>query len=134
VSVKNLRLEVLTPEGTVFDGEVDAVVVPLPDGWRGILPGHLSFHARLMRGEVLLRAGGKERMLATLGGTVTVQGGTVTILTGTAALDHNLEALEQAISGKAQRLAETEREAEKHFDRVYRQMARTFTPRRGHHA
>ena len=69
----------------------------------------------------------------TLGGTVTVQAETVTILTGTAGLDHNLEALEQAISGKAQRLAEMEREAEKHFDRVYRQMARTFTPRRGHH-
>jgi hypothetical protein len=57
----------------------------------------------------------------------------VTILTGTAALDHTLEDLEQAISGKAQRLAEMEREAENHFDRVYRQMARTFTPRRRHH-
>jgi F-type H+-transporting ATPase subunit epsilon len=133
VSVKNLRLEVLTPEGTIFDAEVDAVVVPLPDGWQGIHPGHLAFHARLMRGEVLFRAGGRERMLATLGGTVTVQGGTLTILSGTAALDHKLEDLEQAISGKAERLAEMEREAEKHFDRVYRQMARTFTPRRGHH-
>jgi F-type H+-transporting ATPase subunit epsilon len=133
VSVKHLRLEVLTPEGAVFDAEVDAVVVPLADGWQGILPGHLGFHARLMRGEVLLRAGGQERMLATLGGTIMVQGGTVTILTGTAALDRNLEALEHELSGEARRLADMEREAEKHFDRVYRQMARTFTPRRGRH-
>jgi F-type H+-transporting ATPase subunit epsilon len=133
VAVNNLRLEVLTPEGSIFDAEVDAVVVPLPDGWQGILPGHLAFQARLMRGEVLFRAGGNERTLATLGGTMMVQRGTVTILTGTAALDHTLEALEHEISGKAQRLAEMEREAEKHFDRVYRQMARTFTPRRGRH-
>jgi F-type H+-transporting ATPase subunit epsilon len=130
---KTLRLEVLTPGGTIFDAEVDAVVVPLADGWQGILPGHLAFHARLMRGEVLLRAGGQERMLATLGGTIMVQGGTVTILTGTAALDRNLEALEHELSGQAQRLAEMEGEAEKHFNRVYRQMARTFTPRRGRH-
>ena len=131
--MKHLRLEVLTPEEIIFDAEVDAVVVPLADGWQGILPGHLGFHARLMRGEVLLRAGGQERVLATLGGTIIVQGWTVTVLTGTAALDCTLETLEHEISGKAQRLAEIEREAEKHFDRVYRQMARTFTPRGGHH-
>jgi F-type H+-transporting ATPase subunit epsilon len=129
-----LRLEVLTPEATVFDAEVDAVVVPLADGWLGVLPRHASFQARLMRGEVVVRIGGETRLLATLGGTILVHEGTVTILTGSAALDRNVEALEQEISGQAQRLAAMEKEAEKHFDRVYRQMAHTFPHRGRRHA
>jgi F-type H+-transporting ATPase subunit epsilon len=125
-----LRLEVLTPGETVFDAEIDAVVVPLADGWLGVLPGHASFQARLMRGEVVVRMGGKTRLLATLGGTIRVHDETVTILAGSAGLDRNLEALEREISGQAQRLATMEKEAEKHFDRIYRQMAHTF-PLRG---
>jgi len=50
----------------------------------------------------------------------------VTVLTGVAAVDCPLENLEHAISEESQQLAALEREAEKHFDRVYRQMAHTF--------
>ena len=56
-----MRLEVLTPQAVVFEGEVDAVVAPLPDGWIGVLPGHSPFLARLMRGQVLLRNGDGEQ-------------------------------------------------------------------------
>ena len=130
--MKTLRLTVLTPQATVFDEKVDAVVMPLADGWLGVFPGHASFQARVMRGEMLFRISGKERMLATLGGAVAVDNGTVTILTGVAALDRDLETLEREISEDAQRLAVLEQEAEKHFNRVYRQMARTFNHRRRH--
>lgn len=126
----SLHLEVLTPRTTVVDFEVDSVTAPLPDGWLGILPGHAAFQARLMPGEVLFTVNGKERMLATLGGTLTMDGATVTILTGVAALDCDLETLEQNISEEAGQLAEMETEAERHFDRVYRQMADTLTHRR----
>jgi F-type H+-transporting ATPase subunit epsilon len=134
VTMLRLHLEVLTPEATVFDAEVDAVVVPLADGWLGVLPGHASFQARLMRGEALMRVGGQTRLLAILGGTILVHEGTVTILTGRAGLDQNLEALEQEISGQLQRVAALEKEAEKHFDRIYRQMAHTFQHRGRRHA
>jgi F-type H+-transporting ATPase subunit epsilon len=132
--VKTLRLTVLTPQATVFDDTVDAVIMPLPDGWRGVLPGHISFQARLMRGEVLFRVGGQERLLATLGGTLAVERGSVTLLTGVAALDRSLETLERELSEEIQRFAALEQEAEKHFDRVYRQMAGTFNHRRRRHA
>ncbi|MGE0822370.1 MAG: F0F1 ATP synthase subunit epsilon [Candidatus Binatia bacterium] len=130
--MKPVQLTVLTPQATVFDEPVDAVVMPLADGWLGVLPGHAAFQARVMRGEILFRVAGKERMLATLGGAVAVDGGTVTVLTGVAALDRDLETLEREISEDAQRLAGLEQEAEKHFNRVYRQMARTFNHRRRH--
>jgi F-type H+-transporting ATPase subunit epsilon len=132
--MSELRLRVLTPGATVFDGAVAAVVVPLADGWRGVLPGHAPFRARLMAGEVVVRAHGRERLLATLGGTLAVDPAGVVVLTGVAALDTTLEALEREIGDEVRRLAAVEREAEKHFDRVYRQVARTLGRRGGGHA
>jgi F0F1-type ATP synthase epsilon subunit len=130
--VKSLRLTVLTPQVTVLDETVDAVIAPFADGWRGVLPGHAGFVARLLRGEILFRVGGKERMIATVGGVFSVDQQQVTVLTGEAVVDCHLEQLEHAISEETQQLATLEREAEKHFDRVYRQMARTFNHRRRH--
>ncbi|MGE0681919.1 MAG: F0F1 ATP synthase subunit epsilon [Candidatus Binatia bacterium] len=128
--MKTLRLTVVTPHATVFDDAVDAVIAPLSDGWRGVLPGHASFVARLLRGEILFRVGDKERVIATIGGAISVDREGVTVLTGVAAVDCPLENLERAISEESQQLAALEREAEKHFDRVYRQMAHTFNHHR----
>lgn len=128
--MKTLRLTVVTPHATVFDDIVDAVIASLSDGWRGVLSEHASFVARLLRGEILFRVGGKERVVATLGGAISVDREGVTVLTGVAALDCPLENLEHAISEESQQLAALEREAEKHFDRVYRQMAHTFNHHR----
>ena len=33
-----MRLEVITPQAVVFEGDVTSVVAPLPDGWIGVLP------------------------------------------------------------------------------------------------
>ncbi len=119
-----MRLRVLTLEETVFDDAVDEVVVPLPDGWLGVRPRHAPFQARFLAGDVVMRAGGRERTLATLGGTILVERDDVTILTGVARLDRDLEALEREIGDDLERRRALEQEAEKHFDRLYRQMAR----------
>jgi F0F1-type ATP synthase epsilon subunit len=132
--VRRLQLEVLTVEGVVLDASVEAVVVPLVDGWKGVLPGHAGFEARLMRGEILFRSQGAERTVATLGGTLVVELDRVTVLTGAAALDRDLAGLEQEISGELEALQTMEAEAEKHFGRVYRQMAETFRRAGGRHA
>lgn len=124
-----MRLLVLTLDETVFDGAVEEVVVPLPDGWLGVRPRHAPFQARLLAGDVVVRVDGGERTLATLGGTIMVERDAVTILTGVARLDQDLEALERAIGDDLRRRTALEGEAEKHFDRVYRQMARAVGPR-----
>lgn len=124
-----MRLLVLTLDETVFDGAVEEVVVPLPDGWLGVRPRHAPFQARLLAGDVVVRVDGGERTLATLGGTIMVERDAVTILTGVARLDQDLEALERAIGDDLRRRTALEHEAEKHFDRVYRQMARAVRPR-----
>jgi F-type H+-transporting ATPase subunit epsilon len=124
-----MRLVVITVDETVFDDAVDEVVVPLPDGWLGVRPRHAPFQARLLAGDVVIRGAGRERTLATLGGTIVVERDEVTVLTGVARMDLDLEALERGIGDDLKRRRTLEQEAEKHFDRVYRQMARAIGAR-----
>jgi len=127
--MSTLRLVVLTPLATVVDDEVDSVTVPLPDGWYGVLPGHAPFQARVLAGAIVVCMTGRDRLLATLGGALTVEEDAATLLTGAAALDKDLDALERGIGDEVKRLAALEQEAEKHFNQVYRQLARTFHTR-----
>jgi F0F1-type ATP synthase epsilon subunit len=127
--VSALRLRVLTPEATVFDESVAEVVAPLPDGWIGILPGHTAFEARLMPGQIVVRLGGGDRAIATCGGTLSVDRAGATALVGAAAVGRDLSELEREIGEQARELAEIESEAERHFDRIYREVARTLNYR-----
>jgi F-type H+-transporting ATPase subunit epsilon len=130
--VRQLKLQVLTPQALVFEERVETVVAPLPDGWIGVLPGHTAFQARLMRGLVVFEASGRRRTIATIGGIISVADDTVTVLTGAAAVDQDLADLEREIGEESAQIEEIEREAEKHFDRVYRALARTFNGRGGY--
>jgi F-type H+-transporting ATPase subunit epsilon len=121
---------VVTPMGTVLEDEVDEAVLPLADGWLGVLPGHAPFLARLMRGHVVLRSGERERIVATIGGMVGVDATSVTVLTGAAVADNDIATLERERKEQIGRIESLENEAEKHFDRVYRAMARTLNPGR----
>lgn len=123
-----MRLEVLTPQSIVFEGEVDAVVAPLPDGWIGVLAHHSPFIARLMPGLVVFRRGDEEHGVATLGGSLTVGGDLIILLTGAAARDVTFADLEQRLGAEAERIRAMEEEAERHFDRVYRTLADTLPP------
>lgn len=128
--MNKLRLEVLTPQGTLLDALVDSVVAPLPDGWIGILPGHAPFQARLLAGVVAFRADDGQRVIASLGGVLSTDSGVVSILTGGARLDADLEELEANIGERAEQAQAIEQEAEKHFGRVYRALADTLNRRR----
>ena len=123
-----MRLEVITPQAVVFDGEVVSVVAPLPDGWLGVLEKHSPFVARLMRGLVQVRGADGDHVIATLGGSIAVKDDLVTLLTGAAALDVTFADLEASLGSEAEQIRAMEQEAERHFDRVYRTLANTFRP------
>jgi len=125
-----LRVEIVTPLRTCLEAEVDEVIAPLPDGWIGVLAGHVPFQARLVPGVVMVRAGEATRQIATQGGTVVVEPDRVLVLTGAAMADATLEQLEHEIGTEATQLAEVEAEAERHLDRVYQQLARATRRRR----
>jgi F-type H+-transporting ATPase subunit epsilon len=53
-----MRVTVISPERSLFDGEAAAVVAPAFDGQVGILPRHAPFMTLLGEGVLTVRTGG----------------------------------------------------------------------------
>jgi len=78
---KPYRLSVLTPERSVFEGDVEYLEAPGIEGYFGVLADHAAFVTALTRGTVLLRpAGGGERRLTVTGGLFEVGANEATLL------------------------------------------------------
>jgi F-type H+-transporting ATPase subunit epsilon len=80
-----LQLRIVTPERPVFQGTVDAVVVPAHDGEIGILPRHARLLAALGVGELRATLGTKVQRFFVEGGFVQVSADRVTVLCDRAA-------------------------------------------------
>ncbi len=61
---KELILKILTPEGTVFEGAVEAVFLPGSKGRFEVLPGHAPIISSLDSGQVSWRHAGEESSLS----------------------------------------------------------------------
>jgi len=72
-SEKTFDLSVVTPEGSVFDGEAQMVVVPGAAGEIGVLPRHAPLVAMLKAGETRIKAENAWTALATGPGFFKVQ-------------------------------------------------------------
>lgn len=68
-----LRLKVVSPENTVFDGEVESVVVPGTNGSFEILDHHAPIISSLEKGEVAYTTAAGTERLEVLGGFVLVK-------------------------------------------------------------
>ena len=55
-----IRCEIVSQDRTVFQGDVDIVVLPGADGEMGILPHHSPVLTTLKYGVIKIRRGGKE--------------------------------------------------------------------------
>jgi len=75
-----LRVVVISPERTVFDGEADSVVAPAWDGELGILRGHAPLMALLGAGELRVRRGSDTERFRVSGGFLQVVDNVVTVL------------------------------------------------------
>ena len=61
---RTFDLSVLTPEGAVFEGEAQMLIVPGAGGEIGVLARHAPLVAMLKAGEVRVRAGGEWQSFA----------------------------------------------------------------------
>lgn len=87
-----LRLEVVSPDGLVFEGDVAMVVIPATGGEIGILPRHAPLVAQLAIGELRVRTLGNETIsLAVADGFVKVQTDKVIVLAGDAELASEID-------------------------------------------
>lgn len=102
-----LRLEIVAPDGPVFEGDVAMVVVPAMRGELGILPRHAPLVAQLTVGEIRVQAlDGSWIVLAVAEGFVKVQFDTVSILADAAELASEIDVprAEAALERATQRL------------------------------
>lgn len=77
---KQLTLNVVTLEGSVFSGQVDSVVVNAVYGDIGVFPGHAPLLADISPGPLHYTTGENTQVLHTSGGIIEVKDNVVTLL------------------------------------------------------
>jgi F-type H+-transporting ATPase subunit epsilon len=79
-----MRVVVISPEQSVFDGDADQLVAPAFDGEVGILPRHAPFMTLLGDGVLTVRQGGTAHRFRVQGGFLQVLSDTVRVVAGSA--------------------------------------------------
>jgi F-type H+-transporting ATPase subunit epsilon len=110
--MKTMKVHVVTPDGPVYDSEVEMVSTKAQTGELGIMPGHIPMVAPLQIGAVRLKKGGDTDYVAVSGGFLEVRPDTVTILAQTAEKSSEID-IDRAVRAKEraeQRLQERQQE------------------------
>lgn len=76
-------LRIVTPDGLVFDGSAEEVIVRTTTGDMGILAGHVNCVAPLGMGKATIMTDGKKRYGACIGGMITMMDGSATLVATT---------------------------------------------------
>jgi len=88
---ETMKLEIVTPEGKAWSGDVEMVTLTGVDGEMGILPQHARLMTQLMPGEVLVRKDGRDQLLAVGEALVEITQDRVSILTDMAISAENID-------------------------------------------
>ena len=78
---KTLRLEIITPEATVYSEDVDMVTLPAVEGQLGIYPQHIRLMTQMVPGEMIVRKNGHDDLLAVGEGLIEITGDRVSVVT-----------------------------------------------------
>ena len=98
-----MQLDIVTPEKTIYSGEVHEVVVDTADGQIGILPHHINLVTKLLPGEIAIKGQKKTEYIGITGGFLQMNNNQVTVLADFAVRVEDIE-VEKAI--QAQKRAE----------------------------
>ena len=75
--MRAFNIEIVTPDGLKYSGEVESLLVRTTEGDIEILAGHTDFLASLATGRARLIIDGKTRIASASGGFLSVKGGKV---------------------------------------------------------
>ena len=98
-----LKLEIVTPESKIYSEDVEMVTLPGSEGEAGIYPNHVPLMTQVQAGEIIVKRGGNEEVVAVGEGFAEVTGAHVAILTDNAA---NSEDIDEATAEDARAKAE----------------------------
>ncbi|MDO5400901.1 MAG: ATP synthase F1 subunit epsilon [Eubacteriales bacterium] len=73
-------LKIVTPDGLLFDGQAEKLVVRTIGGDVAILARHMDYTAPLGMGRAVVETAGQRRTAACMGGMLRVSGGEVTLV------------------------------------------------------
>jgi len=99
----SLKLEIVTPDGTVYSEDVEMVTLPGVVGEMGIYPQHVPLMTQMAPGELIVRKDGKDLSMATGEGLIEVTANRVAVLTDLAI---PADRIDEAKAEEAQRRAE----------------------------
>lgn len=106
-----LQLEIVTPNGKVYDETIDSVVMPTTTGEVGIMPGHIPLLTEIQAGEIAVtRAGGVDHLAVSKGFAQCI-GDKVSILAENAISDSEIDVNEvEAAIARAQEALKSAKE------------------------
>jgi F-type H+-transporting ATPase subunit epsilon len=98
-----IRLEIITPEQSVFEGDVDSVTLPTADGEITVLPHHIPLVTTIVPGPVIVHMGKEEKIFAVSRGVIEIDQSSVRVLSDIA---DRADGLEEAAVEKAEQAAQ----------------------------
>lgn len=98
-----MHLDIITPEKTIYSGEITSLTVPTATGEITVLPHHMNLLTTIVPGEVIIREGNKIQYLGVTGGFLEIANNKVTLLSDFAVRSEDV-AVEKAM--EAQKRAE----------------------------
>jgi F-type H+-transporting ATPase subunit epsilon len=97
-----IRLEIVTPETTVYSEDVAMVTLPGIEGQMGILPQHTRLMTQLVPGELIVNRDGHDDFMAVGEGLVEVTNERVSIITNMAI---SIDKIDEAAAERARERA-----------------------------
>ena len=73
-------LKIVTPDGLIFDGQADKLIVRTTTGDMAVLARHINCVCPLGMGQAMVEANGQRRTAACIGGMLSVVNGEVTLV------------------------------------------------------
>ena len=130
-----IHANIITPDETVFEGEVESLTLPTADGEITVLGGHVPLVTVLVPGTVIARKGKEEWYFACSRGVIEIDSKGVKVLADTADRAEALEesAIEAATTRAQQLQSERRTDAEGFADAtgiLERELARLQTVKR----
>ncbi|MFB1082116.1 F0F1 ATP synthase subunit epsilon [Jeotgalibacillus sp. JSM ZJ347] len=109
--MKTVNVNIVTPDGPVYESAVEMVSTKAQSGELGILPGHIPMVAPLEIGAVRLKKEGRTELVAVTGGFLEVRPEQVTILAQAAepATDIDIDRAKEA-KQRAERLLQAKQD------------------------
>ena len=97
--MREFRVKIATPDGIIFDGAAESVLVRTNSGDVEIMAGHEDYFATLGTGRAKLTVGGSTRNASSSGGFISVKDGECNMVATTFEFADDID-LERAIKAK----------------------------------